>query len=213
MLVKICGFTRAQDIAAAGEAGADAIGLVFDEGSRCLGIEQGRQLVEACRALPRRVECIAVTGQLTVEHVAPLRALGFDGIQTGVCPWQPELADEHTYLLPAFFDSDDLVQRVAAHRKAYDEHWDPDGTSLRGLVNIDSAAGGGTGQPADWQRAARVCKAHPTALAGGLRPDNVADAIAATGASAVDVCSGVERSPGVKDAQLMRAFVEAARQR
>ena len=211
MLVKICGFTRAQDIAAAGAAGADAIGLVFDEGPHCVDIEQGRQLLEACRRLPHRVECIAVTGQLTIERVAPLRALGFDGIQAGVCPWQPELGDDHTYLLPAFFDSEDLVQRVAAHRAAHLLKWDLDGRSLRGMVNIDSAAGGGTGQPADWQRAALVCAAGPTALAGGLRADNVADAIAVTGAAAVDVCSGVERSPGVKDAALMRAFVDAAR--
>jgi len=211
MLVKICGFTREQDVELAIDAGADALGFVFDSGSRRLDVERGRQLVAAARARDPRVECIAVTGQLGPEQVASLRTLGFDGIQTGVCPWQPDLADDATYLLPAFFDSDDLVQRVAAHREAQrGTSWAPGSRSLRGLINIDSASGGGTGQRADWTRAADVCAAGPSMLAGGLTPDNVAEAIAATGAAGVDVCSGVELRPGIKDGDAVRAFVDAA---
>lgn len=211
MRVKICGFTRVEDIVAAAEAGVDAVGFVFDRGSRCLDIARGRELLRAARNATSRLECIAVTGQLSPERVAPLRALGFDGIQAGVRPWQPELSDDATYLLPAFFDSDDLVQCVEAHRSTHSSRpYDRHSRSLAGLVNLDSAGGGGTGRLADWRRAAVVCAAGPTMIAGGLNPQNVAEAIAATGAIAVDVCSGVEFSPGVKSAESMAAFVRAA---
>ena len=76
-----------------------------------------------------------------------------------------------------------------------------------------SAAGsyGGTGVAADWSAAAELAKAYPLMLAGGLRPDNVAEAIRRVRPWGVDVASGVERGPGQKDAGKMRAFVEAVR--
>ena len=212
MRSKICGFTREQDVLAAVELGVDALGFVFDRGSRCLDPKLGERLLAAARGGDRSPQCIAVIGQLSTGEVAPLRALGFDGIQAGVEPWRPVLADDATYLLPAFFDTEDLVTRVAQHRIAHPAAaWNPEGESLEGLVNLDSAGGGGTGTQPDWQRAAEVCAAGPTMIAGGLTADNVADRIARTGAAAVDVCSGVELSAGIIDTGAMAAFVAAVR--
>ena len=80
------------------------------------------------------------------------------------------------------------------------------------LVDASAGAGqfGGTGQVGDWDAAAAVAAAHPILLAGGLRPENVAAAIAAVQPWGVDVASGVESSPGRKDAAKMRDFVRAA---
>jgi phosphoribosylanthranilate isomerase len=80
------------------------------------------------------------------------------------------------------------------------------------LVDTSAGAGqfGGTGQVGDWDAAAAVATARPILLAGGLRPENVAAAIAAVHPWGVDVASGVESSPGRKDAAKMRDFVRAA---
>ena len=80
------------------------------------------------------------------------------------------------------------------------------------LVDTSAGAGqfGGTGQIGDWDAARAVAAAHPILLAGGLRPENVAAAIAAVQPWGVDVASGVESSPGRKDAAKMRNFVRAA---
>ena len=71
---------------------------------------------------------------------------------------------------------------------------------------------GGTGRSVDWMRAAQTARLRPVLLAGGLRPETVADAIRVVAPFGVDVSSGVERGPGVKDHQRMRAFVSAVRQ-
>ena len=71
---------------------------------------------------------------------------------------------------------------------------------------------GGTGSTGDWTLASRACDRGPTILAGGLRPDNVGDALAAVRPYGVDVSSGVEHVPGRKDEELVRAFVRAARE-
>jgi phosphoribosylanthranilate isomerase len=78
-------------------------------------------------------------------------------------------------------------------------------------VLVDSAAGGGSGQQVDWQRAAACPEVPAVVLAGGLRPENVAAAIAAVRPAAVDVSSGVESHPGLKDPDRIWKFVEAVR--
>ena len=73
----------------------------------------------------------------------------------------------------------------------------------------DPVRRGGTGQTVDWQLAARVARQRPTILSGGLQPANVRDAIRTVAPYAVDVASGVEKSPGVKDPGKLRAFFDA----
>jgi len=83
-------------------------------------------------------------------------------------------------------------------------------TARRGPVLLDGARAG-HGETADWSRVAAVARTRPVVLAGGLRPDNIAGAIRVVRPIALDVSSGVETSPGVKDAGLVRAFVAAVR--
>jgi phosphoribosylanthranilate isomerase len=85
------------------------------------------------------------------------------------------------------------------------------GLTTREMVLVDSAARGGTGRPPSWDRVATIDFTGRLILAGGLDPDNVADAIGLVRPYGVDVSSGIESAPGVKDPARMRAFVEAAR--
>lgn len=224
MRVKICGITRAQDMRDAIAAGADAVGLVFDHGSRKLALPQAAELLREARACDPAVQTIAVVGAVQGPALRAIAALDFDGVQFDArCPW-PGKDLRGCYPVPAFFDSPDLERRVAAyaadHPLATPAPADAgpagsarDGHSMRGLVNLDAAAGGGTGELSNWARAAAVCARVPSLIAGGLTPDNVGAAIERTAPDGVDVCSGVEASPGIKDADRMRRFVTAARAR
>jgi phosphoribosylanthranilate isomerase len=106
-------------------------------------------------------------------------------------------------LLPVFHDSQDLAQRVASY------------TTDRApgdAVLLEAPGRGGRGEPPSWERAADVARITPLVLAGGLAPHNVVDAILKVRPHAVDVSSGVESKPGIKDPGLIAQFIEAARQ-
>ena len=103
--------------------------------------------------------------------------------------------------LPEFHAAADLVERMSTFRR----------TSPNGLILLEGVGRGGRGERADWGRAAEVARLGPLALAGGLTPDNVAEAIRRVRPFGVDVSSGVERAPGIKDPEKVRAFFEAVR--
>lgn len=199
--VKICGITRVEDALAAAAAGADAIGLVFDERSpRCVSLAQAEAVV---RALPPFVTVVglfvdAARGRVDeVLNRVPLDLLQFHGTET---PEQCRLY-QRTYIKAIAMKPDvDLIAMQARYADA------------AGLV-LDSyspAAAGGTGQAFDWTRVpGNLTK--PVILAGGLTPANVAAAIRALRPYAVDVASGVELSKGIKDAGKISAFLEAVR--
>lgn len=212
MHVKICGITRAQDMRDAITAGADAVGLVFDQGSRLVSPAAARSLLAEARSCDPGVQTIAVVGALQGEALAAVAALDFDGVQIDArIPW-PGAALGAAYALPAFFDTPDLEQRVVDYTLDHDlGEFDASSRRLRGMVNLDAAAGGGTGELSNWARAAAVCTRFPAIIAGGLTADNVAAAVRRTGAVAVDVCSGVESAAGIKSAARMQDFVLAAR--
>jgi len=199
--VKICGITRVEDALAATAAGADAIGLVFDERSpRCASLAQAEAVA---RALPPFVTVVGLfvnAARDRVEEVlsrVPLDLLQFHGTET------PEQCRVHrrAYIKAIAMKPDvDLIAMQARYA---------DATGLV-LDNYSPAAAGGTGEVFDWMRVpANLSK--PVILAGGLTPANVAQAIRALRPYAVDVSSGVEQSKGVKDAGKISAFLEAVR--
>ena len=198
--VKICGLRRVLEVEAAVQAGADAIGFVFARSPRQVTPEEARPLVEA---VPAGVDVVAVFREPAPELLADVLALGVNAVQADAS-WRGELPDG-VYFLPALKDGPDLHERAAALPVL------PTGSGLRGSILIDGPLGGGRGVRADADRVAAVAGNRPVVLAGGLRPDNVHAAIARVRPFGVDVSSGVESAPGVKDPARIHAFFEAVR--
>lgn len=202
-LIKICGITNPEDARAAVEAGADALGFNFYGGSkRCVTAREARLMIEE---LPSRVLYVGVfVNEEEPERVARM------ALEAGVGAVQ--LHGEET---------PDYCVRLGGLRviKALRVGADFDPACARDFVTeailLDAFAvgeRGGTGLTFDWDVARRMREFAPKLfLAGGLRPENVSAAIAAVEPFAVDVCSGVESTPGRKDLEKMRAFVEAVR--
>lgn len=199
MRVKICGITTTEDAEACVALGADMIGLNFVPGSpRRLDVARARAIVDAVRG---RVELVGVVADLAEDELVALRsAVGLDRLQLhGSEP--PELV--RRLGAGAFKALRVGSAEDAAEAGRYD-----------GLVLVDAkvpGALGGTGHRVDFALAAPIARARDVLLAGGLGPANVADAVRAVGPWGVDVASGVERAPGIKDPAAIAAFVRAAR--
>ena len=198
--VKICGLTREADVAAAVAAGVWAVGFVcWPASPRAVTREQLRTLTAG---VPSSVRRVAVVVDPLVEDVVLLRdeaslstvqlhgdedplrflSLGLDVIKA--VSLDSDAAVEHAAALP-----EDVIVLVDAY---------------------DPARRGGTGERANWERAAELAARRPIILAGGVRPDNIRQAIAQVSPWAVDVSSGVESSPGLNDVALIRALVASA---
>ncbi len=198
MFVKICGITRADDARLAVDLGAAAIGFVFWPGSpRFIAPARAREIV---RRLPPFVSTVGVFVDQPLEHIrAVADSVGLSAVQLHgrETPAEASLAGVR------------VIKSVRADESTLAEidRW-PESVML--LVDAtDEAAHGGTGRCADWAIAARMAARRPLALAGGLSADNVVAALRAVRPAAVDVSSGVESSPGVKDDARMRAFFAA----
>lgn len=201
MRVKICGLTTLEDALCAAEAGADYLGFIFYPKSP-------RYVTpEACAAivagLPPTVIPVGLFVNEAPERVAEV--LAHCGLQ---------LAQLHGDEPPAAL--------AALEGRAYKAFRGPGvahaayaaaGPGQPAFLVDAQVAGayGGTGHTADWAAARALAAQYPLMLAGGLTPENVAAAIAAAQPWGVDVASGVERAPGLKDHAKVRAFVEAAK--
>lgn len=230
--VKICGVTIPDEARMVADAGADAVGLNFVAGSpRCLSVAVASAVAAALPAGVLRVGVFAGMDSAAVRAIAV--AVGLDAIQIhghlAMPPGMPNACWDPPGVCPALAPYPVIRAcrlradgpATAALDPARD--WVAAATALgRGpamlLVDAGAAAGGspaslgGTGVVVDWDRfVAAGDPGLPVALAGGLTPDNVAAAIEATGARAVDTASGVESAPGRKDPALVHAFVSRAR--
>lgn len=193
--VKICGVTRPVDARRAAALGADAIGLNFWPGSkRFVDVEPARRIAEAAGPLVWLVGVFVNQPRLHIRRV--VRAVGLHAIQLH---GDETVADTEGWPLPVF-------KAVRLGRRAPRI---PFSTPL--LLDAAQPGYGGGGVTADWSVARRVARAHPSLLAGGLTPANVAAAIAAVRPLGVDVASGVESSPGVKDPRLLERFIHVVR--
>ncbi|MGI4976697.1 MAG: phosphoribosylanthranilate isomerase [Janthinobacterium lividum] len=200
MRVKICGVRTAEALEAA--AGADWVGFVFFARSpRCVTGEEAAALLEG-RPAPRRVGLFVEPGDEEVRAV--LAGVRLDVLQVYA-------SEARVAALRALSGLE--VWRAVGVAGVGDL---PAESGADGLV-VESRAPAGAGRPGgngvavDWGLLRGWAAPVPWMLAGGLDAGNVAEAVAQSGAVAVDVSSGVERAPGVKDAGMIRAFIEAAR--
>jgi len=198
--VKICGLTTVDDALRCIRAGADAIGLNFwPRSPRCVDVSTARAIVEASAD---HAQMVGVFVDFNLDRVQEiLRETGIAWAQLhGAEP--PELLAE---LLPTAYKAIGVKDGSAIElaRSYPGEHLLLD-ASVPGMP-------GGTGRTFDWAIAADVADERKLTLAGGLTPDNVAEAVRAVNPFRVDVASGVECAPGRKDLELVRRFIEAAK--
>ena len=200
MWVKVCGITRRQDARAAADCGASAIGFVFwPRSPRSVEPDAAREIR---KGLPPGLLVVGVFVNQGVGDVAAIAEhVGLGAIQL------------HGEEAPADFSGIGLplIKAISTVPRSADDAIRRFGPDVLVLVDADdSRRRGGTGTAADWPAAAAVAARRATILSGGLRPSNVADAIVAVRPFGVDVSSGVETTPGLKDPDLVRQFVEAA---
>ena len=199
--VKICGVTNVADALAAAEAGADMIGLNFYEKSpRCLSLATAAEISRALSPFVLRVGVFVNPDEAQVmEAIAAcgLNLLQFHG---------DEASDFCTQF--GLMSVKALRVRDAESLQALEKF-----STDAFLLDAYSKSGlGGTGEKFNWDLAVAAQKfGKPIFLAGGLTPENVADAVKQVRPFAVDVASGVEAAPGKKDAAKMRAFIAAVR--
>lgn len=205
--MKICGFARPEDVQRARELDIDAIGVVLDEGPTRVTSTRAGELRDAARGA--RFEVVVVAGPAGAAQICELLDQGYDRVQAVVTAETLAALPPDLPVLPVFFDDDDLVDRVQATVGARPEPG-PEPSPL-GAVNVDGRGGGGRGRAADWGRAREIARSLPLMLSGGLRDDNVAEAIRAVRPRAVDVSSFTEAEPGRKSWDRVARFVEAVR--
>jgi len=202
--VKICGFTRADEAAAAAQLGVAAIGLVFYPPSpRYVTVEQAAGI---CARLPEPVCAVGVFVDVAFDEIMQMvRRCALKGVQLhGKEP--PELGERLlqeglVVIRGLYVNKDPSIQQANLY---------PASAYL-----IEYARGplpGGNALAWDWSAAVGVSREKPLMLAGGLNPDNVAQAIQAASPDAVDVSSGVESAPGRKDIAKIKRFMDAVRE-
>jgi len=210
--IKICANTSLEDALLAVDAGADAVGFVFAPSPRQVAADQVAAIVPG---LPRSIEKIGVFVDVSADEIAAaVRACGLTGVQL-----HSDAEADAPAQLRAEFGPGLRILRVV--------HFGVDAAGLAAIYaedpNVDAVlvdsrtatAVGGTGIAFDWNEARRTVFADGRArmvAAGGLTPENVAEAIRTLRPWGVDVASGVEAAPGKKDPAKVRAFVERARE-
>lgn len=198
--IKICGITHIDDALQACACGADALGLVFYEKSpRCVTREHARAIVAALPPFVTTVGLFVNEDPETIRKIVDY--CGLDVIQLhgdegpDACLFPP-----HRVLKALRVRGEESLVGIEAYAVSalLLDAWHPESY-------------GGTGQLGDWKLAARLAAERPVILAGGLNPENVAEAIRQVRPYGVDVSSGVESSPGRKDPALVAAFIRNAR--
>lgn len=199
--VKICGMTRVQDARNAADLGVDAIGINFYPVSpRFVSVERAIDIADSVRG---RVELFGVFVNDIPERVdSIIQEVGLDRVQFH--------GDEAPEALERFGSK--AVKAVRFERSTVEFNWG-DFPYVGGflLEPRHETLYGGSGRSWNYRSLRGLEVPRPWLLAGGLSPENVASAIAESGAPGVDVCSGVESIPGIKDARRMEAFVREVR--
>jgi phosphoribosylanthranilate isomerase len=201
-LIKICGITNAQDARVAADAGADAVGLIFAESPRRVGVEEARRI---SMALPEHVLRVGVfVDEQPAEILRISREVGLDLAQLH--------GDETPEDVTAIRQGGVKVMKAlrvksAASLRALDRY----GADLILLDAHSESARGGTGQRFDWEVAKSSTGRDNIVVSGGLGPENVREAVEFFQPYGVDASSSLEDGPGKKNSERVRRFVLAAR--
>lgn len=198
-LLKACGITRSEDAAAACRMGYSAIGMVFAESPRRVSPERAREI---CSVIPPSVLRVGV---FAAEEAGEVKRImdhcGLDLVQLHGCEGSGEALRFGGRAIAALSPrTPEDLERISDYRGVFAvliDTWDP-------------LLAGGTGRTCDWGLAARAALSCRVILAGGLNPANVGEAVRRVRPFGVDVSSGVEASPGMKDDVLMQEFARAA---
>ncbi len=206
--IKVCGLTTLVDAEFADRAGADCLGFIlYPKSPRHVSLRQYRDMATR---LPDGRKRVAVVVEPTDDELAAVVDAGVDRVQIhfsltddaeqAAATWSKRVGREHLWLAPKLPPADDVPDWVR---------------SAAGTVLMDTfhrGGFGGSGLTGDWDKFRRHQEAFPDTtwvLAGGLGPANVGDALARSGATFLDVNSGIEAAPGIKDHAKLRAFVLA----
>lgn len=197
--VKVCGLTRKEDVATAARLGADALGFILAPSRRSVSIEEAGRLTEG---LPPFVTTVAVVVDPSEEKLREViesgffAAIQFHGIEA------PELLQEVPLrTIKAFGLGDGVPENIDGY-----------GCADWFLFDAGRAGQGGTGRSFDWALLEGKDFGKPFILAGGLGPENLPEALRRTGAAAVDLNSGIEAAPGIKDQERMKLAFMRIRQ-
>lgn len=208
-LIKICGLTTPDTLDAALDGGADFVGFVMVNASpRYAGPNLARRLIDRARGRAKTVllfaDMIGPEMDVLVHDLQP-DMIQFHGRETALQVRNARIDYEMPVIKAVgISNAEDLIGLDEMEAAA--DHLLLDAKAPKGATYS-----GGHGVAFDWTLLADRVFRHPWFLAGGLNPDNVAEALRITGAPMVDVSSGVESAPGVKDAGRIAAFIEAVR--
>lgn len=202
---KVCGLTSLVDAEFADRCGADYLGFIlYPKSPRHISLTQYRAMAPK---LPERRK-VAVSVEPTVEELAAMRDAGFDFFQihfrsetaeATLTAWSRLVGEKHLWLAPKLPPEAEVSPATRAVAKYV-------------MLDTFHEGFGGSGKIGDWAKFARHQAAYPGntwILAGGLNPENIGDAVKQSGARFVDVNSGVEAAPGVKDPEKLKRFVVA----
>lgn len=200
MHVKVCGITRVEDALLAADLGASAVGFVLWPGSpRAIDPFRARTIV---RHLPALVSSVGVFVDQPLDYVRRVaRLVPLDAVQLHGGESAQYCREVGGRVIKAIGVSPATAETL--------DEWPREVVLL--LDACDGAQRGGTGRVIDWSLAAAIARSRPAILAGGLRPENVASAVASVRPYGIDVSSGVEAHPGVKDATRLHEFFAALR--
>ncbi|WP_153771651.1 phosphoribosylanthranilate isomerase [Labrenzia sp. CE80] len=209
LIIKICGLSTEETMQAALDAGADMIGLVFfPKSPRHVSLSQACKLADMARG---KAEIVALTVDMNLDGLSRINELvapdwfQFHGSETPeACAAAKVMYKKKVMKAVPISEAADLEQAqfysIVADMILFDAK-PPQGSDVPG----------GNGVSYDWSLLKDLDLSKPFMLSGGLDPSNIADAIAQSGVKAIDASSGMERERGVKDVELIRAFVAAAR--
>ena len=195
--IKICGITRLEDALCAAESGADAVGFIFHPTSpRYIAPERAREIIAQLPGELTKVGVFVNREEKEVKRMMEVCGLDLIQLHGDESPEYCRRFPQERVIKAVFPQTPEELRRLVDYE-------------VRAFLADTRDAGlyGGTGKRANWVLAAKLRESHPLILAGGLDAGNIAEALASVSPHAVDINSGCERAPGIKDHDRMRRII------